>query len=180
MARIGIPAAATTRVMSASSPRRIRTAIRPITAPPGTVISGSRTYIAFVKALASGAAVTTSTPSASSAATSPACCASARATSGGSRRVQYQPPSGSTSAPRSASQASARIRSSAGPGGRTSTLRSRPTSSAAPHGRPQTASTSSWNGGSAAVAIRVWCSSAVIRARRLRQTSSTSRTLAVR
>ena len=49
VARIGSPAAATTRVTSASSPRRIRTAIRPMTAPPGTVMSGSRTYIALVK-----------------------------------------------------------------------------------------------------------------------------------
>ena len=40
--RIGIPAAATARVTSGSSPRRIAGAIRPMIAPPGTVSSGSR------------------------------------------------------------------------------------------------------------------------------------------
>jgi hypothetical protein len=40
--RMGRPAAATSRVSAASSPRRARTAMRPMIAPPGTVTSGSR------------------------------------------------------------------------------------------------------------------------------------------
>ena len=41
--RIGMPMLATARVISASSPRRMRTPMRPMIAPPGTVTSGSRT-----------------------------------------------------------------------------------------------------------------------------------------
>ena len=37
-----MPAAATARVTSGSSPRRIAGAMRPMMAPPGTVTSGSR------------------------------------------------------------------------------------------------------------------------------------------
>ena len=45
--RIGIPAPASTRVACGSSPRRMRTAIRPTIAPPGTDSEGSRVYMAF-------------------------------------------------------------------------------------------------------------------------------------
>ena len=138
--RIGMPWAATVCVIDCSSPRRMRGARRPMIAPPGIVTSGSRVKTDFVKLGARSGAMTTSTSLSSSTCTKLSNSECSFSRSGNSRPDQYQRRSGSTYAPISGIQVDSPAFSTASRpalGRRIMIVRRRPTSSCAPHFRPQ-------------------------------------------
>ena len=131
--------------------------------PPGTDSEGSRVYIALTKPSPSGSAwSTTSTPVGLERGDEPGVLLGHLVEVG---RRAVRPVPAAAGVHERAELLVPRVgahRFERAPGARTSTRRSRPTSSTEPQRSPHTSSSSCSNGGSAAAAIRGWCSSAVM------------------